>query len=477
MAEVIDNPEITAGAAAKTEDRVSEFLSRLAELLRNSRVLLLLQIAALWPVWRWYAARMRDGSDEPLGPLVLGLALLLLYGRRREFRSGPRTLPLLAAGLLTLVQAALADWPPLARALLGTLAVGLCLAAFLRRPRDAAPLWALLALSLPLAASLQFYGGYPLRLLAAEGAGLLLRSLGLPVLAEGAGLRGFGRLVLVDAPCSGVHMLWVGLVMACAASAAAGAAPARLLLNGCLAVVLVLLGNVLRNAALFVKESGLLALPAWTHEAIGVAAFVLVLVPLSLASLRSSGAESASGPRASGDDNPHRRTGLARTAAALMFAAAASRGFFGAAPAAAVAHDPDPEWPTRFRGRELIRLPMPPAEARWLRDFPGAAARFTDGERELLIRRVERPSRMLHPAADCFRGLGYLVTRSEIREIAGERWACFTARKDGAGRGVCERIHDGHGGAWTDASSWYWNALLNRSRGPWWAVTAAGPAD
>jgi hypothetical protein len=26
---------------------------------------------------------------------------------------------------------------------------------------------------------------------------------------------------------------------------------------------------------------------------------------------------------------------------------------------------------------------------------------------------------------------------------------------------------------WTDVSSWYWSALLGRSRGPWWVITTA----
>ncbi|MGZ8248730.1 archaeosortase/exosortase family protein [Methylomagnum sp.] len=462
-------------------DWVSDFLARLAELLRNSRVLLPLQVLALWPVWRWYGLRMGDGSDEPLGPLALGLALLLLYGRRRELRAEPRAVPLLMAGLLTLAQAAASDWPPLVRALLGITALGCSLAAFLPKPREAAPLWVLLALSLPLVASLQFYGGYPLRRLAAEGAGWLLQSFGLPVLAEGAGLRWGQRLMVVDAPCSGVHMLWVGLVMASAASAVANAAPGRLLLNLGLAVALVLVGNVLRNAALFFKETGLASLPAWTHEGIGLALFVLVLVPVALVCLRRTAVGRAcihmpdisSRVWASGMST-RPVYGLVIRVTAMMFLSAAAWSAVVSPSTAPVVRDTDFEWPTRFQGRELIRLPLVPAEIRWLRDFPGAAARFTDGERELLIRRVERPTRMLHPAADCFRGVGYAVGTPEIREVAGARWSCFVARKDGVGRAVCERIHDEHGGAWTDASAWYWSALLESGRGPWWAVTVAG---
>jgi hypothetical protein len=41
---------------------------------------------------------------------------------------------------------------------------------------------------------------------------------------------------------------------------------------------------------------------------------------------------------------------------------------------------------------------------------------------------------------------------------------------------IRERIIDAGGATWTDISSWYWAALLGRSRGPWWAVTVIEPA-
>jgi hypothetical protein len=47
------------------------------------------------------------------------------------------------------------------------------------------------------------------------------------------------------------------------------------------------------------------------------------------------------------------------------------------------------------------------------------------------------------------------------------------AQKDGRVRRVCERIYDGQGKAWTDVSSWYWAAMVGRTRGPWFAVTVA----
>jgi hypothetical protein len=136
---------------------------------------------------------------------------------------------------------------------------------------------------------------------------------------------------------------------------------------------------------------------------------------------------------------------------------------------------PEPEWPSHFQGQPLTRLPLSRAEARFGAGFPGQIARFTDGSRELMLRRVVQPTRRLHPAADCYRGLGYRVGESRIvRNGEDRRWRCFTARRPGAEREVCERIYGPDGRSWTDASSWYWDATLGHSEGPWWAITVAG---
>ena len=43
-----------------------------------------LHTAALWPTWRWMAARVADGSDVPLG--LLALAVLGAQVARRQRR-------------------------------------------------------------------------------------------------------------------------------------------------------------------------------------------------------------------------------------------------------------------------------------------------------------------------------------------------------------------------------------------------------
>lgn len=131
------------------------------------------------------------------------------------------------------------------------------------------------------------------------------------------------------------------------------------------------------------------------------------------------------------------------------------------------------EWPTQWDDRALRPLATSAVEQRFAARFPGAIARFSDGERVLVMRQVDAPTRMLHPAADCFRGLGWRIAQARLEHDARQRlWRCFEADGvDGQRLRVCERIEAGDGTAFVDPSSWFWAATLGQSRGPWQAVT------
>jgi hypothetical protein len=132
-----------------------------------------------------------------------------------------------------------------------------------------------------------------------------------------------------------------------------------------------------------------------------------------------------------------------------------------------------PGWPTEFEGKTLQPLPLTELEERFNADFPGKIGRFTDGKRELIVRWVTEATRKLHPASDCFQGLGYSVTPRPVRrDEKGSLWSSFTATKGNDQLRVYERIHDNYGKTWTDASSWYW-AALQHGKGSWWAITIA----
>lgn len=247
-----------------------------------------LQALALWPHGAWLARRVQDGSDEPLGLAALALLALLLAVLAPRLRVAPHTGWLAGAVALTLLSGAgLFVAPPLACALLAALALACGLAAWLPREAPRAPLAGLLVLALPLVASLQYYAGFPLRVLTAQASAWLLQLAGLTAERLGTTLLVDGRQVIVDAPCSGVQMAWMGYFAACATAALTGRRDASFLRRLPLVGALVLAGNVLRNSLLVALEARPQGLDATLHEALGLA--VLALVIAAVAALMRGG--------------------------------------------------------------------------------------------------------------------------------------------------------------------------------------------
>src|SRR5204862_4108406 len=91
---------------------------------------LALQAAALWTHWRWAAARVADGSDDPLGVVALAVLAWAVWRMAPGLRREPRPGWLAAALALSVVStAAVFVAPPLAGALLAALALASGLAA------------------------------------------------------------------------------------------------------------------------------------------------------------------------------------------------------------------------------------------------------------------------------------------------------------------------------------------------------------
>ena len=134
------------------------------------------------------------------------------------------------------------------------------------------------------------------------------------------------------------------------------------------------------------------------------------------------------------------------------------------------------ELPTEWQGKPLRPLALSEVETRFAHRFPGTLSRMTDGTQVLVLRHVVQPTRMLHPAADCYQGLGYRISAQQL-ELDGQQklWRCFEAARGGQRLRVCERIVDAAGQGYTDASAWYWSAALGQSTGPWQAITTARP--
>jgi len=171
--------------------------------------LLAVLLAASWPHGVWLARRLTDGSDEPWGLLALLTVLALLVRARGELEMPTRS-ALVASGALAVLAALLTFVvPPIFAAAAAMLALAAFITSALPR-RPSAPVLTLLMLALPVIASLQFYLGYPLRLATAHAAAPLLAAGGIDAQATGAALVWRGETILVDPPCAGIGMLWVG---------------------------------------------------------------------------------------------------------------------------------------------------------------------------------------------------------------------------------------------------------------------------
>jgi exosortase/archaeosortase family protein len=230
-------------------------------------------VVAFWPVWRWYGLRLVDGSDEPWGLLALGLAGVFLWRERDWVRVERRGL---LAALLPL--GIYVGWygylPALVRGLLAVGTVVLMLGMWRRNPGGAG----LLVLSLPVMASLQFYAGYPMRVGIAVVSEGVLSLMGLGVTREGVNLLWEGQRVVVDAPCSGVQMLWVGFLMHFALAAWYRLRPGRLFWASMVTGGVLLAANVVRSTGLFFLETGMVSGMPGAHEGMGLLVFAGVLV-------------------------------------------------------------------------------------------------------------------------------------------------------------------------------------------------------
>jgi exosortase/archaeosortase family protein len=131
---------------------------------------------------------------------------------------------------------------------------------------------------------MQVYAGYPLRVVTAEASRWLLALMQHEVSRSGSSLMVNGHLVIVDAPCSGVQMVWLGYFTACVTALytqhfnrGQRAFNSRTFLTHLPAVsVLVLLGNVVRNTLLVAAEASGWHLPGWAHDAVGLAVLAAV---------------------------------------------------------------------------------------------------------------------------------------------------------------------------------------------------------
>lgn len=263
-------------------------------------------VAATWHAWRWYLNRIMVAPEEGAALVMsVGFVLAMAWRERaidrmswceplleassqndahastppnlRRRPEGPWNPGLLVSALLVLYAVSFAaGMPPIGRAALAVCAAVACVYGALLKQRPPLALFALIALSLPVLPSLQMTFGYGLRVVSAAMTAGMLRAQGLAVERQGTFLVWRGEMVQFDAPCSGVNMVWAGLLIALMGSIALRLSFWRSALAVLAGALLAVMGNVLRASSLFYVETGLVAgMPPFAHEAIGVVAFAL----------------------------------------------------------------------------------------------------------------------------------------------------------------------------------------------------------
>ncbi|HKE94932.1 MAG TPA: archaeosortase/exosortase family protein [Povalibacter sp.] len=243
-------------------------------MLRHSRTVLLAAILiAVWPVWRWMAARVADGSADNWELLAAVTAFVVLI-RDRHLRPVRISLWVPVSFLLA-YSMSFAVAAPLVRGLLAMGAVGSACSALWYGRRIELPLCGLWLISLPWMSSLNFYLGYPLRVAVGTVAQVLLQANGIAATRDGTLLLWNGESIAIDAPCSGIRMLWTGAYLCLLLAAWMRLTACRTVALAVATLVIVVAANILRATSLFYVEAGLVAAPGFVHAAVGLVMFLL----------------------------------------------------------------------------------------------------------------------------------------------------------------------------------------------------------
>ncbi len=450
-------------------NRIADDLKRIAALL-----------AAFWPVCLWYAARTCDKSDEPWGLVALiSLIGVLALGAKNESRRGrsvrknAKYLENSIIGVVTLVAylATFSIAPHLVQAVLFVLTLWYVAISRMALPSKTGAL-GLLLLSLPVIPSLNFFAGYPLRLLVANGVNIMLNILGIGADVNGVMLTVDGKFQAIDAPCSGISMFWVEFYVVMMLACVFKLNAKKTGIVTVIALPLIVLGNILRVTSI-ISFSKIISLPAGAnlthfeasvHLGSGLVVFCLVcLATIKVASILARPSEFAK--VTSEDKRPEQDWSIAfakvrhpfttdffpnfisqRLTTSLLFALCLACAFVPI-----VAHSTSsspiklapPLWPREINGHKLVAVQSLEEEKVFARDFPGYMRRFTDGNNLYFIRFVQKETRQLHPSSDCFRGLGYSIEPLPITVSAdGARWSTFEAAKDDSRYVIEERIFE-----------------------------------
>ena len=412
-------------------------------------------VLAFLPVLNWYWLRLGNGSGEPFGLIALILAVVIAIQNRQpaSLRFAEISILIYGIGFFFL--------PPLLRTI-PALATIACLTGMHRQAGQ----FGLLLLSLPIQASLDFFLGYPFRFITAEGSRFFVNLLGYPVERLGVQLSLKGIIVSVDPPCSGLQMLWATALLTALLAALFRLNYLRAIQLSLLALALCLLANIFRAATLFFPESGMITLPGFAHEGIGLIFFALASLLLAQIARKFQHRVPSAKP------SPKRITPRF-----LTLACGVSLVTFLPARTTTITKETEFKSLTSYQGRAVEEISLSPREDAFAKNFPGHLKIYAIGHDTLIIRHISKASRMLHPSYHCLKAEGFTISHSSVQsDEEGRPFLRYHATRNKEHFLVTERIRDFQSDKqWTEVSAWYWHALFHPNSGPWEAETLMTP--
>lgn len=234
--------------------------------------ILAIQFITFWNIWYWYVWRVTDHSDEPLGLIALFSAIFFLRGVDYNKQLNKNQLSIISILLLFYI-ISYTYTSDMIHALIGIFSIGYTL--YQAKEKISPAIFGLFFLSLPVIASMQFYLGYPLRMISGFFTVGLLKMNGFYVIQEGTCLKLGEALICIDAPCSGVNMLWTGFFFTFFISCLYKLNLKKVVIALCISFASIVITNIIRSTALFYMESGILHLPSFAHQGIGLTTFIV----------------------------------------------------------------------------------------------------------------------------------------------------------------------------------------------------------
>ena len=211
---------------------------------------LIFQLLAYWQVWIWYFQRLSTSSEEIYGLLAI-LAIGLFCIKSENTTVKPTFSMVLSAIFVFVYLITYPFFPPLLRAVIAVSGLTATLSIWRFGTIFHLGIWSLFLLSLPIIASLQFYLGYPLRVVVGEATAFLLTINGLEVWRDGVSLNFGDKIIWIDAPCSGVKMLWAGFFLSGILVCFYKFQHLQIILAFCGSFIIILAGNIFRAMGLF----------------------------------------------------------------------------------------------------------------------------------------------------------------------------------------------------------------------------------